>query len=98
MRASRVLQEKVSLAGGSYVPTGKVSARSDLSPVFSKSFFIFFIAKTRLAFGLSRLSSAAIALILRKTDAVLYFAYTAVVALVARKHVEIEDKSLFRHR
>lgn len=34
---SRVLQEKSSLAGGSYAPTGKTSARSDLSPVFGES-------------------------------------------------------------
>lgn len=33
---SRVLQEKVALAGGSYATTGKTSTRSDLSPVFGK--------------------------------------------------------------
>lgn len=34
---SRVLQEKGSLAGGSYTTTGKATARSDLSPVFGES-------------------------------------------------------------
>lgn len=36
-----LLQEKGSLAGGSYATTGKTSARSDLSPVFGKSLFRF---------------------------------------------------------
>lgn len=36
MCVSCVLQEKGSLAGGSYATTGKTSARSDLSPVFGE--------------------------------------------------------------
>ena len=38
------LQEKGSLAGGSYATTGKTSARSDLSPVFGESSFTFFLS------------------------------------------------------
>lgn len=35
------LQEKGSLAGGSYATTGKTSARSDLSPVFGESYLLY---------------------------------------------------------
>jgi len=39
-----VLQEKGTLAGGTYATTGKTSARSDLSPVFGESLIFFFLS------------------------------------------------------
>ncbi|KYN02324.1 Protein pangolin, isoforms A/H/I [Cyphomyrmex costatus] len=46
-------EEKGALAGGTYATTGKTSARSDLSPVFGESSFLFFFLSLPLTDTLS---------------------------------------------